>query len=234
MSEDSLTVVFCKAPVAGQVKTRLAASSDRLDVHMTADLYRAFLLDIAERLAHSDRTVRLSAVGDLSHPTLQTIAGMGIDVLPQPDGDLGERMDRVVTGALGEGFEKVTIVGSDSPTMPLALFELADAQLEESDVALAPSFDGGYVLLASRVPLIELRSPTIRWSSEWAMMDTCDSLRGGNHLVGLLPFWYDVDQLGDLKLLSRHLLGWAGGAQRKIAPRTAEWIDDNGFGGRGR
>lgn len=213
-----LLTMFAKAPVPGRVKTRLQPP---LSPEEAASLHGCFLLDQAQRLlAHSGWTGWLSAAGEVEHPVFAQIAQMGVEVVPQRGSDLGDRMACAIEQGLAAGFSSVTLIGSDSPTLPVSLLEQNLALLERAEVALAPSFDGGFVAISARVPVPALRGP-IPWSVQETLDRTVEALRAQKVLVALGGFWYDVDQSEDLDFLARHMraLGKEHGA-----PHTQGWL----------
>lgn len=218
---DHLVIMFAKPPIPGRVKTRLQPP---LTPEQAADLHACFLLDQAHSLLAPHKnpwTGWLSAAGDAQHPTFAQIAALGVHIAPQRGDGLGDRMACALDDGLRAGFSRVTLIGSDSPTLPPQLLADAANDLLHHHVSLNPSFDGGFVAITASTPLPELRGP-IPWSVPQTLAATTLALRQHNRLVALGAFWYDVDQGDDLLFLSRHLqtLG-----DPRSAPHTAAWIN---------
>ena len=55
---------------------------------------------------------------------------------PQPDGDLGQRMEGLMQWAFARGDERVVLVGSDSPSLPASYIDEGLALLREKEVVL--------------------------------------------------------------------------------------------------
>lgn len=133
--------MFVKAPEPGRVKTRLAAVIGDANA---AELYRAFLTDLIERFRQTGdrRVLAYSPADDMTREFFRQLAGGDYDLWPQPDADLGTRMQTFFETF---GPEPVVLIGSDSPTLPdespAAAFEL----LERTDVVLGPATDGGCI-----------------------------------------------------------------------------------------
>lgn len=201
--------MFAKAPVAGKVKTRLAAS---IGFEEAASLHGAFLADLGgtiERLCEEDERVSasLSLSGDAEHPTFLLLRNeRGLAFRDQGSGDLGARLSSTTTQAFEGGVEQLIIIGSDSPTLETRHFHDAFAALEAgADVVLGPSFDGGYYLIGlsgAHTSVFE----GIRWSTPKVLHQTLERAHAAHLEVALLEFWYDVDELEDLLLLRTHLL----------------------------
>lgn len=123
-------------------------------------------------------------------------------VSAQPHGDLGTRIGRALTDALSDGASWAAIVGTDAPEVDAARVLHAGATLATHDVAIVPSLDGGYALLALREPHLELFT-AVPWSTP-RVLDTTLS-RCAEHR---LRCWVghpvrDLDDAADLDALRR-------------------------------
>ena len=216
-----LIVMFAKAPVPGRVKTRLHA---RYSPEASAQLHSAFLLDQAARLLapRPGWVGQVSVAGDRTHPVIEEIRGMGVTIVDQPGDSLGDRMATAIENGLSDGYASVTLVGSDSPTLPLEHVSNAVEGVRGAAVVLGPSTDGGFVSITARSPVPCLREE-IGWSTPTTLVETLDALAGQGALAALGPFWYDVDEPGDVEFLRRHLETMGEYAQ-SVAPRTLAWL----------
>lgn len=198
--------MFGRAPIAGEAKTRLSLA---LGAEGAARLYAAFLADtlaLAER-AHLAGLVdaTLWSVGDPDDAALLSVPGASsLPRCTQPPGELGVRMG----AALHAGFAthgRALIVGSDAPTLPLALLSAACAALDDVDLVFCPTADGGYVLLGARIAPPPPLFDGVRFSTRHALADTlAGAARLGLSATVIAP-WYDVDTPDDLRLLGAHL-----------------------------
>lgn len=192
--------IFAKAPVAGQVKTRLCPP---LTHEQAAELFRCFLLDTVERMC-SLATVQvfLAITPADSEPLFRQMIPFPVRYLPQRGDSLGEREINMLADMLSEGFSRVIIIGSDIPTLPVRHIQEAFTRLEdaECDAVFGPSTDGGYYLVGARKihrPLFE----NIAWSTPQVLEQTLEQARLHQLTVELVPSWYDVDTVEDLQPL---------------------------------
>lgn len=199
----SCIILFAKSPEAGQVKTRLQS-------HMTAaeaaELYRAFVLDCAEALAsaRADRKIVAYAPAAGGERVRQLLEAVGrFEYVAQPEGDLGERMARLMRRSFAEGASRTVIVGSDCPSLPPQVIEDGLELLRRAAVVLGPSTDGGYYLIGLSQP-DEGLFRSITWSTGSVLGETIAALRPEADLA-LLPPWYDVDTPAEASLLRVHL-----------------------------
>lgn len=204
------TVVICRSPVAGEGKTRLRRELGGF----VDELCITFLQDTLAWAREMNGDLLVAYDGPAA--PLRDVAGGSARLVPQVDGTLGERISAAVTLVHMQGASRVVVVGTDSPTLPAALLSAAFAGLDSADATVVPALDGGWVALGTRGPLGEdLREVT--WSTETTCAQTIAALRRTRHRVAVLPSWYDVDEVADLRRLACELSGPAG--QR--APRTA-------------
>jgi rSAM/selenodomain-associated transferase 1 len=212
--------VFAKEPRPGSVKTRLAAvhGSD-----WSARVAAAFLLDTLERFASFPARRVLAFAPPDAGPFFQQVAGARFHPTPQADGDLGRRMAAFVADRLREGAGKIVLLGTDSPTLPVAYVEQAFAELDNADVVLGPATDGGYCLLGCerRLPPI---FEGISWGGPRVLADTVSRLADPAWRLALLPPWYDVDTPHDLQVLRGHLAALRRAGLDPLAPRTEQLL----------
>lgn len=200
----STLVLFARAPVAGAVKTRLAA---RLGADGSARLYRAFLEDAARIYAVGEWSPVLYADSASGHPTLVSIFGAPWRRETQAEGDLGRRLTEAFAAERARTASAVAAVGSDHPALPRAsVVRLFQAIAGGKDAAIIPARDGGYcaIALSERVEP-EAVFEGIPWSSESTLEVTLERLRRRRLPVTLLDPAYDVDRPEDLDFLRADL-----------------------------
>jgi uncharacterized protein len=196
--------VLAKAPVAGEVKTRLLPA---LSAEEAAELCRALLIDQLEHLqdlAVADLYVAFTP--DEAGSLMKQLAPAGFHLFPQQGDDLGERMKRVFEHLGGLGHEQMVLIGSDLPAVPFRFFEDAYAYLQGSGkrVVLGPSRDGGYYLVGLNQPVSELFE-AMTWSHGQVLAQTLERLASLEVDTLLLPSWFDVDTPDDLRYLQSQL-----------------------------
>jgi hypothetical protein len=218
-------VVFARAPVPGQVKTRLfrgqGVPSPPLPMppvgpEEAAALHRAFVADVLRCGAAAGlfSRRRLYVAGDPDHPFLrEAAAASGFLLRPQGEGDLGQRMHAALVAELAAGAAAAVLIATDSPTLPPELLRQAGASLRAAApgpaVVIGPAADGGYYLIGVTrpCPSLFIEDP-IAWGTNQVLPATLARLarlRAEGAAVELLPFFYDVDTPADLLLLRSHL-----------------------------
>jgi len=198
-----MIIVFAKAPVPGQAKTRLVP---RLGEWRAAQLH-------ARLTRHAVRTALAARCGPVElHATRRHrfFDSLGVPLRVQKGKDLGERMYR----ALAKARRPAILIGTDCPLLTPADLRRALRWLEGGcDVVLAPAEDGGYALIGARRV-----SPAMFQGIEWGGERVYDETRKrltGYRWRALRRVW-DVDRPADLERL--RWLRFASAA-RRAAPR---------------
>ncbi len=73
-----------------------------------------------------------------------------LHVVPQTDGNLGQRLNAVDHSLRERGLEHLIYIGSDAPALAAGDYAAARAALLNHDIVLKPAADGGVVLMGSR------------------------------------------------------------------------------------
>lgn len=199
---DSVQIIFCKAPVAGQVKTRLlpALSAEQaMNVHKQLTrltLRRAFELALAP--------VQLHCSPDSEHTFFQECARDYPLTLVQQNGtDLGARMFNAFEEAL-RTFRSAIVVGCDCPSLRAEDLRQALLTLQHQPAVIAPAEDGGYVMLGLTAAYPALFA-NISWGSGKVMAETRQQARQtGLPLFELAEQW-DLDTIEDLSRYNLHI-----------------------------
>ena len=210
-----MLALFAKEPVAGRVKTRL---SPPFSLEQAASFYEAMLRDILDQHSRSDGVDRVVWYEpDSAADWFRSAVPEGYRLLPQCGGTLAERMRSMFRCHGAEGYTRVVLRGTDSPTLPVERIAEAFARLENSDVVLCPDLDGGYNLIGLREPedgLFELEMSTAS-----VLEQTLERARERELRCEVLAAHHDVDTASDLELLEPEL-------SEALTPRTLRWLRD--------
>jgi rSAM/selenodomain-associated transferase 1 len=186
----NLILVFVRNPELGKVKTRLAKTigdKDALKIY-------TILLQHTESVLHkvsSDKVVYYSE--EIQSNDLWDNALYQKKL--QKGADLGARMQNAFETAFKDTYEKVVIVGSDLFDLNPNHIKEAFTALENHEVVLGPSLDGGYYLLG-----MKKMNPTVfknkQWGTDSVLESTLKNLNQQN--VKLLEALNDIDTFEDL------------------------------------
>jgi rSAM/selenodomain-associated transferase 1 len=193
--------LFAKAPVPGFVKTRLAPE---VSPERAAALYEAMLLDVLDQHASvSDCELALWFTPDDAEDWFAAHAPLRYRRLAQRGRDLAERMRELFRFHAAEGFDRIVLRGTDSPTLPASRIAEAFAALEHFPLVLCPDRDGGYNLIGLREPHDPLFA--LELSHANVLGATLARAREIGLACELLPGHHDVDTWRDLVRLGSEL-----------------------------
>ncbi len=189
-------IVFTRYPEAGRAKTRLipalgAVGAARLQRRMTQDTL-AVARD-AERGRNAEVEVRYAGG---TWRKMYRWLGAGVRFARQGPGDLGRRMGRALTDALDGGCERAVLIGTDCPDLSVRHIHRALDALNENDVVLGPSRDGGYWLVGIRDEAAIFDS--VPWGTSTVLERTVTLAYEQGLSVHLLDTLADVDTPNDL------------------------------------
>lgn len=188
-------LVVAKAPVAGQVKTRLGAV---VGTGPATQLAAAALLDSlrACRAAVGAEHCHLALAGELAaavrHEEIAS-ALQGWSVRPQRGPDFAARLVAAHADVPGP----VLQIGMDTPQVTPALLRATAVGLTRYDAVLAPAADGGWWALGLRDPAAARVLATVPMSTPTTYDATLAALRDAGLSVGTGPELRDVDEAAD-------------------------------------
>jgi uncharacterized protein len=219
--------VMAKAPIPGQVKTRLAPP---LTVDMAAALSAAFLRDVTENIALAARGAKVRGYvayaprgaeplfdGILADGTALVLADGEAVAAPRVRG-FGRSLLHAAEALFARGHDAVCLLNSDSPNLPTALLrQMAEALAAPGDrVVLGPAEDGGYYLIGAKAAHPHLFED-VAWSTPLVAAQTRERARALGLPVVELDAWYDVDDEAALVRLIHDL----GSGRRDAYPAWA-------------
>ena len=212
-------MVFAKAPVAGEVKTRLATD---IGAETAAGLYRAFVADLLLMLSHTGYPVQIHYWPPDAGMEMTTWLGADYEFIPQSGGDLGERMASAFASAFSKNAEQAILVGTDFPDLPSSIIHNAFNALSTHDAVIGPSSDGGYFLIGfTRHGFLPGAFQGIQWGAPNVFSETVKIFDQNRNAVHILPEWWDIDTYGDLIEFIRRQKKSVGSK----APRTTKLIN---------
>ncbi|NVN89991.1 MAG: TIGR04282 family arsenosugar biosynthesis glycosyltransferase [Desulfuromonadales bacterium] len=207
-------IVFAREPVPGHVKTRLAGE---VGIKAATGLYAAMLEDVLECASRHNDT-RVLVFWAMESEVLPSHPGYPrLEMFRQCGASLGERIAAALEAAFASGIRTCCVIGSDSPDLPPDYITQAFQLLDHgrADVVLGPAVDGGYYLVGTK-RLWRRLFEDIAWGGSDVLKTSCERARELGLRTALLPEWYDLDTLADLRRLAE-----TPGLQ---APRTRQLL----------
>ena len=191
-------IIFARHPTPGRAKTRL--------IPLLGPKGAALLHQQLVRItAHTARRLRSRRSVDIelrytgaAQRDMERLFGKDLLYQEQAPGDLGQRLQLAARDAIGHGFHKVVLVGTDCPLLDAPRLEQAFQALDQHDVVLGPALDGGYYLLGVKADHPALFTD-IPWGGPEVLARTLDAVAQLRLSHALLPALPDVDLPEDLR-----------------------------------
>jgi uncharacterized protein len=194
--------VAAKAPRSGLAKTRLAAGVGQV---AALRLYRAFLRDLSVNLVSQRYELGwyITPADAWSELGILVDQEFGVPrVLAQPFGNWTDRQRWLFQTMTARGESRTVLLASDSPQVTRETVDAAFTALDDHDVVLGPTFDGGYYLIGMRPPqaghdLLHC----VPMSTNTVLREIVAAADGQGVTLALLESTFDVDTGDDLDLL---------------------------------
>ncbi len=184
-------ILFVRKPEKGKVKTRIAK-----------DLGDDIALEVYKKLLQHTKQVTQNFEGDkfvfYAGGIVANDWWNACTKREQAPGDLGERMHTAFEELFGLGYANIVIIGSDCYELTTAILTQAFYALQQRDVVVGPSADGGYYLLGLKQPFAEIFAD-IAWSTETVCSETLRRIEHNGRTVAMLPMLHDVDTAEDCR-----------------------------------
>jgi len=197
-------ILMTRIPIPGKTKTRLM---DILTGIECAEIHKAFLLDLFNLFNYlkDDVDIYLTYTPEDSFHIFGDMIPNYIKTFPQKGGDLGEKMRNAMEEVLDKGYDSVILIGSDIPNIqPDDIYKAFDL-LEENDICLGPSFDGGYYLIGMKRLYSVIFDNDLKWGKKSVLERTVDIANREGLSVGLAIKHMDIDTKEDLLNFSEEM-----------------------------
>ncbi|HUR31091.1 MAG TPA: TIGR04282 family arsenosugar biosynthesis glycosyltransferase [Saprospiraceae bacterium] len=178
-------IIFLRFPEKGKVKTRIAST---LGDDIAFEAYQ-LLSDITLQLASElDVPVYLFYDGGIPSHLDKT----SFHFQNQPEGDLGLRMLSAFHIVL-KSHQKAIIIGSDCPEISKDDITIAFQNLDDHDIVIGPTQDGGYYLLGVKEAYPFLFDQ-IDWSTDLVFEQTIQRIKDNHKTFYSLRNLEDIDE----------------------------------------
>ena len=195
LCEDTVILLFAKAPIAGSVNTRLIPD---IGVEKATNLQSNLIHQRLSMLTKAQLSqVILMCAPDIQHECFASCAEKyPVKLVAQSGCNLGERMFNGVSAAL-QTYKYCVVIGTDAPALDEVLIEQSIKVLHtDKEVVFVPAEDGGYVLLGMRHAHGVLFKD-IDWGSAEVMQQSRHKLKMNKIPFRELTTCWDVDRLED-------------------------------------
>jgi rSAM/selenodomain-associated transferase 1 len=198
------TLIICsRYPEAGKTKTRMIPA---LGAVGAAELQRQMTqhtIKIAKQLQlFRQISIEVYFAGG-SRELMSKWLGKDFNYYPQPEGDLGFKMQSAFERAFNLGQNRVVTIGIDCPDIDLDILQQAFDSLKNRDLVLGPAIDGGYYLIGMKTLIPELFAD-INWGTSEVFTKTQQIADNLQLKTTYLTTLRDVDRPEDLFIWQKH------------------------------
>lgn len=199
--KDKVIVFFTRIPTLGKTKTRLEPF---LGQRSCVELQTAFIKDIYENIKNMgiDIIVNYSDHGDLE--IFYDIFDEDVYFLKQEGKDLGEKMYNGISYSLKD-YKKSVLIGSDLPLLGKEDIEMAFNILEDKDIAISLTYDGGYYLIGMKEACKDIFN--MKYSTSSVFQETIGRIQAMGKSYGVGNIQLDIDDKNDFLKLYEILKG---------------------------
>ena len=192
MSKEVLSI-FVKNLIPGTVKKRLAKD---LGIDLAIEIYKELvgitaettdILEINKCVYYSDYIESNDQFDDAKYQKHI-----------QEGKDLGQRMQNCFYDAFELDFDKMILIGSDTPDITDQIISQGFAELDKHDIIIGPAQDGGFYLIGMKKPHENLLNKRA-YGHEEVLNELLDEIENRNLSVFKLPTLIDIDVKDDLK-----------------------------------
>ena len=184
-------LVFAKAPIKGEVKTRLGKT---IGMEASCWVYKKLLKHTSKILGKSKLPYVLFE--NQTDATLHAIFNSSRSNRLQEGKHLGDKMENAFQWAFDQGYEKVLLIGTDLWSLHEDTLIQAQQALEQNDFVIGPSYDGGYYLLGMNQMNFKIFKE-VSWSTSRVFKETLLNIRENS--IFFLDIANDIDNFEDLK-----------------------------------
>jgi len=190
-------IIFSKYPREGKVKTRLAKSyGDKFAV----DFYRScadhIFNECLKLIQHGIQVCVFYPDEKDKNEMLDWIPGE-FNLYNQIGSSLGDKIANAFNFVFNNGTDNALIIGTDIPDITSELIINGIDYLQNIDVVVGPSLDGGYYLLGMNQFYKNLFAD-VQWSTSSVLNQTLRNANNENLKIKLLPELTDIDTDKDL------------------------------------
>ena len=186
-------VIFTREPVPGATKTRLMTL---YSAEKCAELHGCFLKDLARQTEHADADIIIAHTGGEPAFLKKTFGSRAV-YIAQRGTDLGQKMKNAIYDAFAMGYERVILTGTDIPELKAKTVNAAFQMLDDYDIVLGPTSDGGYYLIGMSSMHNEAFNVKL-YGVDTVFEETVRSIRGSGLTVGMADEYSDIDEKEDV------------------------------------
>lgn len=204
--------LFVKTPGLSPIKTRLAAS---ISESSAIELYKLCVEAVKETVTASSITAYWAVAEESA---VHSSYWKDFTTLHTGEGELGKRQSHIYN-TLIEKFDRVLLIGADTPQLTVELLNETTQKLREYDFVIGPALDGGYYLFGGSKPIAESIWTAVTYSEANTRKNLENKLSG---TIFHLPTLCDIDTVESFSRVIKEMPRKPTDSQHAVI----KWIED--------
>ena len=222
MMNPNALVIMAKEPRVGSTKTRLCPP---LTPEEAAAISEALLLDTILLISGVDLLdLAIAITPPESRPYFERVVPQETILIPVVCADIGECQSIALNHLLKMGYQKVFALNADSPSLPAAYIQGAINSLDDHDLVLGPTDDGGYYLVGFKKHHAGIFID-VDWSTDRVLSQILSKAQELELAVDQIPIWYDVDTGEEIYQLQAELESLPPGSLPSTRKFLTQWSE---------
>lgn len=203
LSKKSCVILFTRIPSVDKGKTRLRTHLTGTECEI---LQEKFILETYSACKETAEDVVICFGNEEKLTKLKAIINEEVIYFPQKGNSIGEKMANAFEEMFAKGYEQVVLVGSDIPHILVSSIKQAFKDLENSDVVINPTTDGGYYLIGfNKLENYKEIFNIEKYGGEDVLTSTIAKIEDIKYSYTLGEKNFDIDVWSDLKALGNIL-----------------------------
>lgn len=189
-------IIFTREPREGYSKTRMMPY---LNAGQCAELQRCMLRDLEEisRKIHNKGTQIVIAHAGGCGFLKEAFNDIAYRYIEQRGESLGDKMRNAISDVIDMGYERAVLIGSDIPDLDEDDIKEAFELLNENDIVLGSTEDGGYYLIGMD-EIHQAAFPNVHYGTDSVYEETVKHIKEAGLSVGQTGKCRDMDTAEDI------------------------------------
>ena len=178
-------IVFFKYPEIGYVKTRLG---EEIGLNKAFNIYKALIhntLNIVNSLSETDIYLIYTSIKKVNFNNFSCDKWK---IFKQCEGDLGKKMKHGFQKVFDKDIKKIITIGTDIIGLTREIIEFGFDSLDENDIVIGPTYDGGYYLIGMKKTHDIFDN--IQWGTDNVFEKTLEKIDKLGLKIKILPILY--------------------------------------------
>lgn len=216
-------ILMTRIPYRGNTKTRLMPILSPIHCE---ELHQAFLEDYYQcfKAFKDNRKIFVAYAPENFQESFLDSIPKDYGCFVQEGENIGIRMRNAFDYVFKLGYEKVVLVGCDIPHIQEFTYNNAFEKLEESDLVICPTYDGGYCLIGMKTIYEKLFVNDVKWGNQSVVERTYNMANEIGLELSLLEKYRDLDEYSDLISLQKEYSDIKND-KRNIPRHTLEYLE---------